>query len=97
MKRLDIHGNPIRNVWDFILPVAIIVLLLGILVFAAKREISASQTYIPADTLMQRYEDLVYENEILWTYVENVDSFKTLEDAVSARDRIYEQIQFIDE
>ena len=97
MKRLDINGNPIHSIWDFILPVAIIILLLGILVFAVKRETSASHTYIPADELMQRYEDLVYENEILWTYIENVDSFKTLEDAVSARDRIYEQIQFIDE
>lgn len=97
MKRLDFKGNPIYTPWDYVIPVAIIVLLLGILVFAAKREISASKTYIPADKLMQRYEDLVYENEVLWTYIENVDSFKTLEDAVSARDRIYEQIQFIDE
>ena len=44
-----------------------------------------------------RYEDLVYENEILWRYIENIDTFKTLDDAIYARDRVYDQIQFIDE
>ena len=50
------------------------------------------------DTMCQRYDDLVYENEILWTYVENIDTFKSIDDAVIARDKtVYDLIQFIDE
>ena len=50
------------------------------------------------DTMCQRYDDLVYENEILWTYVENIDTFKSIEDAVKARDTsVYDLVQFIDE
>lgn len=73
----------------------IIIIIFGGTSFTITRDLVKLNTRM--EQVTNRYEDLVYENEILWTYVENIDTFKTLEDAISARDRIYSQIQFIDE
>ena len=47
--------------------------------------------------IQQRYDDAIYENELLWQYVENIDTFKSLDDAVEYRDDLIEQLQFIEE
>lgn len=47
--------------------------------------------------IQQRYDDAVYENELLWQYIENIDTFKSLDDAVEYRDDLIEQLQFIGE
>lgn len=47
--------------------------------------------------IQQRYNDAVYENELLWQYIENIDTFKSLDDAVEYRDDLIEQLQFIEE
>lgn len=52
---------------------------------------------IKLDAFNQKYDDLVYENEILWTYVENIDTCTSLDDAIQKRDDLYDLIQFIDE
>ena len=35
------------------------------------------------------------ENEILYTFIENIDTFKTLEDAIKASEDVIDQIQFL--
>ena len=35
------------------------------------------------------------ENEILYTFIENIDTFKSLEDAIKASEDVIEQIQFL--
>lgn len=35
------------------------------------------------------------ENEILYTFIENIDTFKNLEDAIKASQDVIEQIQFL--
>lgn len=47
--------------------------------------------------IQQRYDDAIYENELLWQYIENIDTFKSLDDAVEYRDDLIEQLQFIGE
>lgn len=47
--------------------------------------------------IQQRYDDAIYENELLWQYIENIDTFKSLDDAVEYRDDLIEQLQFIEE
>lgn len=47
--------------------------------------------------IQQRYDDVIYENELLWQYIENIDTFKSLDDAVEYRDDLIEQLQFIEE
>lgn len=57
-----------------------------------------SQTYDMVTQMEQNYSDLAYENEILWSFVENLDTYKSLEDAVDWRDNhLPDLIQFVDE
>ena len=49
------------------------------------------------DVMTQEYNDLVYENDILWNYVGNIDTCTSLEDAIRRREDVYDLIQFIDE
>lgn len=35
------------------------------------------------------------ENEILYTFIENIDTYKSIEDAVKASEDVIEQIQFL--
>ena len=47
--------------------------------------------------MQRRYETVTRENEMLWRYIENVDTFKSLDDAVERRDSLIDQLQFLDE
>ena len=47
--------------------------------------------------LYTSYRQTIEENEMLWTYIENVDTYKSIEDAVEYRDSLIEQLQFLDE
>ena len=42
-------------------------------------------------------QNCIEENEMLWTYVENVDTCTSLEDAIARRDSMLYQMQFLDE
>lgn len=77
-------------------------IVLGLMVLLFTFMISAVNDNInevkeQTSVLQQHYDDMVYENELLWTYIENVDTFKSLDDAVKYRDDLIEQLQFIDE
>lgn len=53
---------------------------------------------IHTEQIYQNYDDLVYENEVLWKFIENLDTYKDLDDAVYDRDyHLPDWIQFIDE
>lgn len=51
---------------------------------------SSSTGEIPENTNI-----LNEENEILYTFIENIDTFKSLEDAIKASENTIEQIQFL--
>lgn len=51
---------------------------------------SSSTGEIPENT-----DILNEENEILYTFIENIDTYKNIEDAVKASEDVIEQIQFL--
>ena len=57
-----------------------------------------AHTVTQVEQIQQHYDDLVYENEVLWKFIENLDTYKNLDDAVYYRDNcLPDYIQFIDE
>lgn len=45
--------------------------------------------------LIKQYRELEEENDILYHYVENIDTFKTLDDAIEASQDLIDQIQML--
>ena len=101
MKRLDLQGDPIREPWEvgikILLTVMVAVYLISLAIQMIRNDALLTSVETQLEKMEQRYDDLVYENEILWTYVENVDTCKSLEDAIQKRDDIYDLIQFVGE
>lgn len=98
--KYDAQGNPIQS-WEWGIITLITTVSILFVIFLTFSFIRLDRQLLSAnnklDSMTQRYDDLVYENEILWTYVENIDTFKSLDDAIEHRDNIYDLIQFIDE
>lgn len=64
----------------------------------SKIDKQVAHTAIQIEQIQQHYDDLVYENEVLWKFIENLDTYKNLDDAVYYRDNcLPDYIQFIDE
>lgn len=101
MKRLDAQGDPIRGSWEDGIIVVITIVAIMFVAFhtftIVKIDRQILHTATQVDKIEDRYEDLVYENDLLWNYVENIDTFKTLDDAIAARSQVFDLIQFIDE
>lgn len=72
----------------------IIIILMAIFTLTICNVVKDSKT---SDIINEAFQDCIDENEILWTYVENVDTCTSLEDAIAKRDSILYQIQFLDE
>lgn len=100
-KTYDVNGNiTIESALasTFALEAIIVIMLIIFLTFSFIRiDKQLLNANIKLDNISERYEDLVYENETLWKYIENIDTFKTLDDAIEYRDDLIEQLQFIDE
>lgn len=45
--------------------------------------------------LTEQYRKLEEENDMLYNYVENIDTFKTLDDAIEASQDLIDQIQML--
>lgn len=45
--------------------------------------------------LIEQYRNLQEENDMLYKYVENIDTFKTLDDAIEASQDLIDQIQML--
>lgn len=71
-----------------------VVLILAKIAQSSKEIVEIKQN---TSIIQQRYDDAIYENELLWQYIENIDTFKSLDDAVEYRDDLIEQLQFIEE
>lgn len=66
-------------------------------VIVKKAVLIISEQSTKVDCLYESYRQTIEENEMLWTYIENVDTYKSIEDAVEYRDSLIEQLQFLDE
>lgn len=47
--------------------------------------------------LKEDYKYTVQENDLIWSYIENVDTYKSIDDAIKYRDDLINHLQFIDE
>lgn len=47
--------------------------------------------------LKEDYKYTVQENDLIWSYIENVDIYKSIDDAIKYRDDLINHLQFIDE
>ena len=54
--------------------------------------IEADLEYIKED-----YKYTIQENDLIWSYIENVDTYKSIDDAIRYRDDLINHLQFIDE
>lgn len=66
-------------------------------VIVTKAVTTIHEQSVKVDCLYESYRQTIEENEMLWSYIENVDTFKSIEDAVEYRDSLIEQLQFLDE
>lgn len=47
--------------------------------------------------LKEDYKYTIQENDLIWSYIENVDTYKSIEDAIKYRDDLINHLQFINE
>jgi len=78
---------------DYFRDVFGVLLLLGIVILVWRTKKSEVQL----DAMWDNYSKIVSENEILYSYIENVDTFVSLDDAIRHRDNLYDELQFLDE
>lgn len=86
------YHNSMKNIikepnYSILFVLASFILTLSIYSAAIKKE----------NVLREKMWHLSEENEIIHTYVENLDIYNSIEEAVQARDRMYEHLQFLDE
>lgn len=70
--------------------VAIIVIVISIFVVSDVK----SDYKIKEIALIEQYRDLEEENDTLYSFIENIDTFKTLDDAVESSQDLIDYIQF---
>jgi hypothetical protein len=76
--------------------IAIIVNIIAIILwFSAMDKISNLKAENVA--LIEMYRDSQEENDTLYQFIENIDTFKTLDDAVESSQDLMDYIQFRDE
>lgn len=75
------------------LAIAIITIVLSIFVISDVKSDYKSKEI----ALIEQYRDLEEENDILYSFIENIDTFKTLDDAVESSQDLIDYLQFKDE
>ena len=76
--------------------IAIIVNIIAIILwFSAMDKISNLKA--ENVVLIEQYRDLEEENDTLYNFIENIDTFKTLDDAVESSQDLMDYLQFKDE
>ena len=100
MKKLNTNNDSMES-WEtgilMVITIVAVFFVTFLTLITVRIDKQIMHVAIQMDKVEQRYDDLVYENEILWTYVENVDTYKSLEDAIQKRDDIYDLVQFVGE
>lgn len=91
--KYSVNGEP-RIGLAMSLYTSIIIVLMAIFTLIICHEIKDSKT---SDIINEAFQDCIDENEMLWTYVENIDTYTSLEEVIQGRDNLYYQLQFIDE
>lgn len=72
------------------LAIAIITIVLSIFVISDVKSDYKSKEI----ALIEQYRNLEEENDILYSFIENIDTFKTLDDAVESSQDLMDYLQF---
>lgn len=75
------------------LAIAIITVLLSIFVISDVQSDYKSKEA----ALIEQYRYLEEENDILYSFIENLDTYKDLDDAIQASEDLFDYLQFKDE
>lgn len=70
--------------------VAIVVIVISIFVVSDVKSDYKSKEI----ALIEQYRDIEEENDILYSFIENIDTFKTLDDAVESSQDLMDYLQF---
>ena len=70
--------------------IAIIVIIISIFVISDVKSDCKSKEI----ALIEQYRNLEEENDILYSFIENIDTYKDLDDAVQASENLFDYIQF---
>ena len=92
MNKEDILLAIIKLCLILMLIVTFIISLDAISAIKKINNIEADLEYIKED-----YKYTIQENDLIWSYIENVDTYKSIDDAIRYRDDLINYLQFIDE
>ena len=70
--------------------IAIVVIVISIFVVSDVKSNYKSKEI----ALIEQYRNLEEENDILYSFIENIDTFKTLDDAVESSQDLMDYLQF---
>lgn len=72
------------------LAIAIITIVLSIFVISDIQSDCKSKEI----ALIEQYRELEEENDILYNFIENIDTYKNLDDAIQASEDLFDYLQF---
>lgn len=73
------------------------ILLAVIIIFGYKISSQINEMAEDIETIRQDYKYVVIENEAIYGYLENLDTYKDLDDALKGLDNLYDELQHLEE
>lgn len=74
-----------------------IILLDVVIIFGYKISSQINEMAEDIETIRQDYKYVVIENEAIYGYLENLDTYKDLDDALKGLDNLYDELQHLEE
>ena len=73
------------------------ILLVVLIIFGYKISSQINEMAEDIETIRQDYKYVVIENEAIYGYLENLDTYKDLDDALKGLDNLYDELQHLEE
>lgn len=73
------------------------ILLAVIIIFGYKISNQINEMAEDIETIRQDYKYVVIENEAIYGFLENLDTYKDLDDALKGLDNLYDELQHLEE
>lgn len=73
------------------------ILLAVLIIFGYKISSQINEMAEDLETIRQDYKYVVIENEAIYGFLENLDTFKDLDDALRGLDNLYDELQHLEE
>lgn len=73
------------------------ILLAALIIFGYKTNSQINEMAEDIETIRQDYKYVVIENEAIYGFLENLDTYKDLDDALKGLDNLYDELQHLEE